>query len=74
MNKVQTTYNFFVTINADGIPEFTGDFYGKPNLKIVIDMKRMKIKKITFHKENKMIENLRDFYGVFKGVDFSKRP
>ena len=74
MNKVQTTYNFFVTINANGIPEFTGDFYGKANLKIVVDMKRMSIKQATFIKENKMIENLKDFYGVFKGVDFSTRP
>jgi hypothetical protein len=61
-------------INKHGLAEFTGDFYGKPNLKVVVDMKRMRVKQVTFIKKNKMIKNLKDFYGFFKGVDYTSRP
>ena len=73
MNKVQTTYNFFIYLNEDGIPELTGDFYGESNFKVLVDMKRKKIKCITFDKEKVMIENLKTFVGNYKGIDYPPR-
>lgn len=73
MNKVQTTHNFFIYLNEEGMPELTGDFYGRANFKVVVDMKRKKIKCITFDKEKVMIENLKNFVGNYKGIDFPPR-
>ena len=73
MNKVQTTYNFFIYLNEEGIPELTGDFYGESNFKVLVDMKRKKIKCITFDKEKAMVENLKTFVGNYKGIDFPPR-
>ena len=73
MNKVQTTYNFFIYLNEEGMPELTGDFYGESNFKVLVDMKRKKIKCITFDKEKAMVENLKTFVGNYKGIDFPPR-
>jgi hypothetical protein len=73
MNKVQSTYKFFLYLNEDGMPELTGDFYGESNFKVVVDVRRKKIKSVTFDKEKAMVENLKTFVGNFKGVDFPPR-
>jgi hypothetical protein len=73
MNKVQSTYKFFLYLNDDGVPELTGDFYGESNLKVVVDVRRKKIKSVTFNKEKAMVENLKTFVGNFKGVNFPPR-
>lgn len=73
MNKVQSTYKFFLYLNEDGMPELTGDFYGESNFKVVVDIRRKKIKSVTFDKEKAMVENLKTFVGNFKGVDFPPR-
>jgi hypothetical protein len=73
MNKVQSTYKFFLYLNDDGVPELTGDFYGESNLKVVVDVRRKKIKSVTFNKEKVMIENLKSFVGNYKGVVYPPR-
>jgi hypothetical protein len=73
MNKVQSTYKFFLYLNEDGMPELTGDFYGESNFKVVVDVRQKKIKSVTFDKEKAMVENLKTFVGNFKGVDFPPR-
>lgn len=73
MNKVQSTYKFFLYLNEDGMPELTGDFYGESNFKVVVDVRQKKIKSVTFDKEKAMVDNLKTFVGNFKGVDFPPR-
>ena len=73
MNKVQSTYKFFLYLNEDGMPELTGDFYGESNFKVVVDVRQKKIKSVAFDKEKAMVENLKTFVGNFKGVDFPPR-